>query len=167
MAEFLILVGILTVINLITEVLKSKPPLFLLTYNTNKLYTKVLLKIEDKLHIDKKILDSYDEEIHGDIKEDQKEIVKNDKSDLNEHKEIRNMVYELIQKYQDKNKSYKHILMIWKRYLDLIWELESIPNEIGVLDVMGNDEATEFFNNLRAYRNTIKEIYKYGDWRFK
>lgn len=161
MKEFLIFFVVL----FLFEILKQNPPVIFLNYSSDRLYKKILGFL-------KKNLDKYETQLKEkdessiSSKKQIKEFISNTEKEIKNLKELRDVVYQLIGKYQDKSKKYNHIVKIWVEYLQIYEELEDANShdEVGVLDIIGWDNMRIKQLKMDANEKALKELLKYGEW---
>lgn len=136
---------ILTIILSFYFYLIENPPRSVLNFLAPRLHRKII----------KKLTNFYEKGDNKDL--EHKELNKSIARELSDVKKTKELVYNLLSKYQDENKNTHRILNIWYKYLKL--EHEYVDNWSS--DYAGEfeyEEIREMSILIKAYRDILKEF---------
>lgn len=146
---------IITIILSLYLYLIQNPPAFVLNFLAPRLHRKIIKKLAD--FYEKEKGDSKDLE----DKELDKELDKRIARELSDVKKTKELVYNLLSKYQDENKNTHRILNIWYKYLKL--EHEYVGNwssDYAWRDVE-YEEIREMSILTKAYQDILEEFQRH------
>lgn len=125
----------------------ENPPLFALNFLAPRLHKKIIRKLTE--FYERQNEDSKDLE--------DKDLKKSIEKELLDVKKTKKLVYDLISKYQDENKSTLRILRIWYKYLKLEYEYVDKWTS-GYGEFVEYEEIREMAILIKAYQDILKEF---------
>lgn len=157
MGEYIAIFLVLVLI----EIIKQNPPVIFLNYNSDRLYKKIMHLLKTRLNKCEERINEKDKDSTF-TKKDYQELLTDTKDEIKELIGMRNLIYELIGKYQDKSMKYNHIAKSWVEYLQIYEELEDANShdEVGAIDILGYDNMRIMQFKLDAIRKALKELSK-------